>query len=114
MITDQDLKRKLLRIAHLISYAYCLLEVGTFAQTGKDIITYVQEIVQAAVRTLTDDSRWDGLNLAAVLLDEEALSLMTDEALASREDDDSDSDELEPEEAIVPSVGPMSLPAIGV
>ena len=110
MITDQDLKR----IADGISFEYCLLEVGTFAQTGKDIITYVQEIVQAAVRTLTDDSHWDGLNLAAVLLDEEAVSLMTDEALASREDDDSVSDELEPEEAIVPSVRPMSLPAIGV
>ena len=88
--------------------------MGTFAQTGKDIITYVQEIVQAAVRTLTDDSHWDGLNLAAILLDEEAVSLMTDEALRAREDGDSDEEWEVPEEPIVPSVGPMSLPAIGV
>ena len=75
----------------------------------------MQEIVQAAVLTLTDDElRWDGLNLAAILLDEEAVSLMTDEALRAREDDDSDDEWEVPEEPIVPSVGPMSLPAIGV
>ena len=72
----------------------------------------MQEIVQAALRSLTDVSlRWDGPTLAAVLLQEEAVALMTDQALQSARRDEWEHVDEEP---IVPSVRPMTPPAIGV